>query len=129
MKPAGVPLGKAARASCESTEGSRLVGHGVQRDREERDPTKKTIAITPRIPSVRAALRAWGRRNALTPLAIASTPVSAVEPEANARRRTKRPIVPTPVAIGCSAAVGPRARRRAGTRRSAISTSIEAMNA
>ena len=46
------------------------------------------------MPSVRAALRACGRRNALTPLAIASTPVSAVEPEANARRRTKSPIAP-----------------------------------
>ena len=42
-----------------------------------------------------------GGRNALTPFAIASTPVSAVDPDANARRRTKSVTAPTPVAAGC----------------------------
>ena len=36
--------------------------------------------------SVSAALRDFGGRNAGTPLAMASTPVSAVQPEENARR-------------------------------------------
>ena len=59
------------------------------------------------MPSVRAALRACGRRNALTPFAIASTPVSAVEPEAKARSSTNSPIAPAPTVIGSGAAVGP----------------------
>ena len=46
------------------------------------------IAITPIDISVLAALRACGRRNALTPFEIASTPVSALQPEANARSST-----------------------------------------
>ena len=53
------------------------------------------IAITPIQSSVLAALRACGRRNAVTPFEIASTPVNALHPEANARNRT---IAPTPPA-------------------------------
>ena len=52
------------------------------------------IAITPSTSSVAAALRPCGRRNALTPFAIASTPVSAVEPDENARSTTKSETVP-----------------------------------
>ena len=59
------------------------------------------IAITPSTASVLAALRPCGRRNALTPFAIASTPVSAVEPDENARRTTKSVTAPAPVATGC----------------------------
>ncbi len=42
--------------------------------------------MTPMIPSVVAAFRGCGRRNACTPSAMASTPVRAVAPEENARR-------------------------------------------
>ena len=45
---------------------------------------------------MRAALRAWGCRNALTPFEIASMPVRALEPDANARSRTKNVIAPAP---------------------------------
>ena len=56
--------------------------------------------MPPRTASVVAAFFPWGFRKALTPLAIASTPVSAVEPDENARRRTKRVTPPVPAAIG-----------------------------
>ena len=42
-------------------------------------------AIVPSRSSVVAALRLFGLRNAGTPLEIASTPVSAAQPEENAR--------------------------------------------
>jgi hypothetical protein len=43
----------------------------------------------------------------LTPFEIASTPVRAAEPDANARRRTNTPTAPVPAAIGCgTCAVG-----------------------
>ena len=45
---------------------------------------------TPIIPRVAAAFRACGRRNAGTPFEMASTPVSAVDPDENAWRITKR---------------------------------------
>ncbi len=54
----------------------------------------RKIAITPIDISVLAALRACGRRKAVTPLEIASTPVRALQPEANARSRTTRPTPP-----------------------------------
>ena len=38
------------------------------------------MLIVPRTASVVAAFRAWGRRKAWTPSAIASTPVNAVAP-------------------------------------------------
>ena len=43
------------------------------------------IAMVPRRSSVVAALRLFGFRNAGTPLEIASTPVSAAQPDENAR--------------------------------------------
>ncbi len=49
-------------------------------------PTNMLTARAPIIASVLAALRAFGARKAGTPLLIASTPVKAVHPEANARK-------------------------------------------
>ena len=46
---------------------------------------------TPRIANVSAAFFACGRRNAWTPSAIASTPVSAVAPDENARATRNAP--------------------------------------
>ena len=43
------------------------------------------------MPSVRDALRACGRRNALTPFAIASTPVRAVEPGSEGAEQHEQP--------------------------------------
>ncbi len=50
------------------------------------------IAMTPMIASVSAAFVACGRRNAGTPFEIASTPVSAVEPDEKAWSTAKTPI-------------------------------------
>ena len=50
------------------------------------------------IDSVVAALRLFGGWNAGTPLETASTPVSAVQPEANARRTRKT--VEQPAGVG-----------------------------
>ena len=47
--------------------------------------------MTPITISVRAAFVGCGRRNAGTPFEIASTPVSALQPDANARRMTISP--------------------------------------
>ena len=52
-------------------------------------------AIAPSRASVVAAFLLFGLRNAGTPLLIASTPVSAVQPEENAR--SSRKIRATPV--------------------------------
>ena len=52
-------------------------------------PTNIVTAIVPMATSVNAALRDFGGRNAGTPLAIASTPVSAVQPEEKARMTKK----------------------------------------
>ena len=52
-------------------------------------PTNIVMAVLPMSASVRAAFRLLGLRNAGTPLAIASTPVSAVQPEAKARSTKK----------------------------------------
>ncbi len=49
-------------------------------------PANITTAVMPMTAIVVAALRDFGARKAGTPLEIASTPVSAVQPEANARR-------------------------------------------
>ena len=57
-------------------------------------PRKRLIAIVPRTASVRAAFADWGRLNAFTPLAIASTPVKADAPDENARSRTSTPTAP-----------------------------------
>ena len=52
--------------------------------------------------SVRAALRASGGWKAGTPVAIASVPVSATAPDANARRRMR---MVSPDAVSCIAAM------------------------
>ena len=55
-------------------------------------PTSITIAMPPSSSSVVAAFLLFGDLNAGTPLEIASTPVSAAQPEENVRnsRNTKR---------------------------------------
>jgi hypothetical protein len=59
-------------------------------------PANINDAMVPIISSVTWAFRAFGGRNAGTPLAIASTPVRAVHPEENARRvRKHRAIKPS----------------------------------
>ena len=50
--------------------------------------------MAPMSSSVVAALRLLGFRNAGTPLLIASTPVSAAQPEENARSRRKASAMP-----------------------------------
>ncbi len=101
MKPAEEPDGKTPRASCESTDGvPDSAGNACMCTASHDTPRNIAIAIVPRTKSVAAAFRPCGRRNALTPFAIASTPVSAVEPEANARRTTKAVTAPVPAAIG-----------------------------
>ena len=52
-------------------------------------PANMAAAMPPIRASVVAAFRLFGGLNAGTPLAIASTPVSAVQPEANARSAKK----------------------------------------
>ena len=57
--------------------------------------------VTEMIPMIRRVSEAFfdcGRRNAGTPLEIASTPVRAVEPDENACRITNRPTVRTVLA-------------------------------
>jgi hypothetical protein len=53
------------------------------------------------IKSVLPAFRAWGRRKAVTPFEIDSTPVRAADPDAKAFKRTKSVKVPVPTATGC----------------------------
>ena len=53
------------------------------------------------IPSVRAAFFDCGRRKAVTPFEIASTPVSAADPDAKARKTRNTPTVPVPAASTC----------------------------
>jgi len=53
-------------------------------------PENMVIARTPMISRVAAAFLLFGFWNAGTPLLIASTPVSAVQPDANARRHSRR---------------------------------------
>src|SRR3954470_21496691 len=68
---------------------------------------KSVIAIAPINASVCAAFFDCGRRNALTPFEIDSTPVKAADPDANARRSTRTVIVPAPAVTGWEAwAVG-----------------------
>ena len=52
-------------------------------------PMKSVTATAPIATSVRCALVILGRRNACTPLAMASTPVSAEQPEANERSTSR----------------------------------------
>ncbi len=57
--------------------------------------TSMTMLMTPSSASVVAAFRLLGLRKAGTPLLIASTPVSAAQPEENARSSSSAP--PRPV--------------------------------
>ena len=52
-------------------------------------PANIVIESAPMITNVVAALRLFGSSNAGTPFETASTPVSAVQPDANARRNKK----------------------------------------
>ena len=61
-------------------------------------PRNIVTEIPPMMASVSAAFFACGRRKAGTPLEMASTPVSAVAPEENARRITNSQIACTAVA-------------------------------
>jgi len=95
MKPPSVPGWKTARAICDTTEADAL-GLACTCIARNETPRNITIAITPSAPSVLAAFLPCGWRNALTPFAIASTPVSAVDPDEKARRRMNSPTAPTP---------------------------------
>ncbi len=101
-KPLHEPAGNTPRAISDRTEGEPpTFGWACIFTASQETPRNMITAIVPRTASVVAALRPWGRRNALTPFAIASTPVSAVEPDANARSRRKRVTPPVPALIGC----------------------------
>ena len=102
MNPNAVPVGKVARASCDTTEAVSL-GRACILTVSHDTPRKKVIAMTPRANSVLAAFFACGWRNALTPLEIASTPVSAADPDAKARRSTNKVTAPAPAGSGCGA--------------------------
>src|SRR6266508_3959481 len=66
------------------------LGSGWALDARKLIPRNIEIATAPMIPRVAAAFRACGRRKAGTPFEMASTPVSAVDPDENAWRMTKR---------------------------------------
>ena len=74
-------------------------------------PANIVIASTPMIISVVAALRLFGGSNAGTPLETASTPVSAVQPEANARR-TRNTASSPPISVDCAKPVAGALRRQ-----------------
>src|SRR6266536_3369832 len=100
MKAPGDPAGKVARAISETSE-TVLLGRACMRTARYETPRKSVIEIKPRIPSVAAAFFPFGRLHALTPFEIASTPVRATAPLANARTRRKAVTAPVPTAIGC----------------------------
>ena len=83
-------------------------------------PTSMTIEMPPSSSSVVAAFLLFGGLNAGTPLEIASTPVSAAQPEENARtsRKAKAKLVQT----GPSSAA--MTRSALGARRSSPSTKM-----
>jgi hypothetical protein len=96
--PASRP-GTTPRAICDSTDAVSL-GRACICTASQDVATNKLIAIAPITYSVRAAFWACGRRNAVTPFEIDSTPVSAAAPDENALSRAKRVIVPVPAASG-----------------------------
>ena len=99
MKPPNDPGWNTARAICETTDAVALGAAWTCTARYER-PRNIVIVSKPRIPSVFAAFFPCGWRKALTPFAIASTPVRAVDPEENARRRMNVVTAPVPAASG-----------------------------
>ena len=85
-------------------------------------------AMTPSMARVCEAFFPCGRRNALTPLEIASVPVSAEDPEANECRITNTPTVaavPTGTGCGTSTTCGHELRHR--TKPTVIRANIEKM--
>ncbi|GAA3023884.1 hypothetical protein GCM10020229_39020 [Kitasatospora albolonga] len=98
-------------------------------------PVNITTAMMPMAAMVVAAFLDFGARKAGTPLEIASTPVSAVQPEAKARRPSSSRAIPASASLPCSgvipypalAATGasPKASR---TRPVAIISSMAPMN-
>src|SRR5437588_532207 len=84
MKPPDEPGRKTARATCETTESVEL-GSACTCTARYETPRNIPIASVPSTASVVAAFFPCGWRNALTPFAIASTPVRAVEPQDEAR--------------------------------------------
>ena len=76
-------------------------------------PRNIVIETAPMTASVVAAFLAWGRRNACTPSAIASTPVSAVAPDENARAiRNSDSVCSTSMCRSAVSAVGQSPRHR-----------------
>ncbi len=69
-------------------------------------PTNRTVRTPAITSSVVAALRASGGLNAGTPVAIASVPVSATAPEANARRSRKTDTAPAVLAVASTTSGG-----------------------
>src|SRR5215213_4933460 len=73
-------------------------------------PTKMTIVRPPMIASVAAALRLDGFRKLGTPLLTASTPVSAVHPDANARSSSSASSSPENSPVECTLMLADSAR-------------------
>src|SRR5438132_7002462 len=91
-------------------------------------PTIIVTAITPSMVRVFDAFLPCGLRNALTPLEMASVPVSAAAPEENECRITNRLATPAvPIGIGSGGAAAWGHEPRHFTTPTAISTNIEAM--
>ncbi len=93
------PAGKVALAISEISD-TELLGRACIATARYETPMKSEIARPPITSRVRAAFFPCGGRKAPTPFEIASTPVSAADPDANARRMTKSPIAPAPAAVG-----------------------------
>ena len=69
-------------------------------------PPSRMPSVTTMAVSVRRALVTCGSRNASTPLLTASTPVIAVQPEANARSNSHRLIAAVALGSGGGATTG-----------------------
>src|ERR1700694_585051 len=100
MAEATLPDGKTPRAISDSTEAVELGRACILTARKE-TARNRLIAKPAMITSVCAAFFDCGRRKAETPFEIASTPVSAAEPDAKARRTRKTPTDPVPAASTC----------------------------
>jgi hypothetical protein len=123
------PGGNTVRATSESSETDPLGRASIFQVSTE-TPMKSRIAIPPMTISVLEAFTACGRRNAGTPFEIASTPVRALHPDANARSTTISPTLParpTGAASGTCAVGQPDTSPR--TKPTATSAPTEPMNA
>src|SRR3954466_6673088 len=129
MKPSADDDGKTARAISDRTDGVPVaVGRACTWTASQDTPTNIAIAIAPSTSSVFAAFRPCGRRDGVTPLAIASTPVRAVDPDANARNTTNAVTAPMPPASGCGAAACGHVPSAQRTRPTPTSAKIDATN-